>query len=345
MRFATLLPTRPRYLDAIPDLEAAGFTDFWFPDFQLAGADPFVAIAVHAARTTSARFGVTVCNPITRHAAVVANLAASLNALYPGRIGVGMGVGASPLKALGIPPASLDRLEQFVRDCRALLSGEGIAVGESRATFLSFSAPALSTSHPIPLRIAAGGPKALRLAGAVGDEVILGTVDPALVAIEVSHVRAGAVEAGRPADAVKVAVLGALFMADDRPSLEQLKGHVGGYVPNMLFGNFRVIRGREDELAPDLVDAFRRAEKALAERAGRAKGSAQFERYMEAVPDQYDSLVDEAGIRAKTIYGTRDEVDERLAALAAAGVSTVGLFPDPQDDSALAAFARRHLEV
>ena len=346
MNVGTLLPPRPRYLDGIPDLEAAGFTDFWFPDFQLAGADPFVAIAVHAARTRAARFGVAVCNPVTRHAAVVANLAATLNALYPGRIGVGMGVGASPLKALGIPVATLEQLDRFVRDCRALLTGEGIPVGEAaKATFLSFSAPALNTVDPVPLRIAAGGPRALRLAGQVADEVILGTVDPALVSIEVAHVRAGAVEAGRPVGDVKVCVLGALFMAEERPSLERLKAHVGGYVPNMLFGNFRSIRGREDELAPDLVDAFRRAEKTLAETAALAKGSAQFERYMEAVPDRYDTLVDEAGIRAKAIYGTHDEVDERLAALAAAGVSTVVLFPDPQDDAALATFARRHLEV
>jgi 5,10-methylenetetrahydromethanopterin reductase len=62
---------------------------------------------------------------------------------------------------------------------------------------------------PVPVWIAAGGPRTLRMAGGVADGVFIrvGT-HPANIATAVSAIRAGAVEAGRDPDAVK---LGAIF--------------------------------------------------------------------------------------------------------------------------------------
>ncbi|HEY2592804.1 MAG TPA: LLM class flavin-dependent oxidoreductase [Chloroflexota bacterium] len=100
MRFGTALGVEPAALERVEALEAAGFESIWFADFQLVGGDPYVFCALAAQRTRSLRVGVGVSNPRVRHLTVLANLAATLEVLFPGRAIVGLGTGFSPLRAL-----------------------------------------------------------------------------------------------------------------------------------------------------------------------------------------------------------------------------------------------------
>lgn len=345
-----LLPTRPRYLDQIPALERAGFDEVWFPDFQLAGADPFLCMALQASRTQRLRFGVSVCNPITRHVTVVANLMATLNREFPGRVGLGVGVGASPLRALGLPSARLSQLHAFVTACRALMSGEEATVSPDSGPvrFLEFWRNAIRTDHRVPIRIAAGGPRSLEAAGAIADEVIIGTIDEDLLRIQIEHVRRGARRAGRAETDVRIAVLAAVFTREPSPSLTTLREHVGGYVPNMLLSNHAAVVGHENELNPELVRAFTAAQeirdKAMAAAAREGRRFSVFESYMESVPSAYESIVTPSTLRAKALWGDRSEIRERVARLHALGVSTLVVFPDPKDDAALERLARDILD-
>jgi alkanesulfonate monooxygenase SsuD/methylene tetrahydromethanopterin reductase-like flavin-dependent oxidoreductase (luciferase family) len=275
--FGALLPPRPGYLAKVGDLEAAGFEELWFPDFQLAGADPF--------------------------------------------------------------------------DCRALMHGGTAVVSEASGPvrFLEFWRTCLDTETRIPVRIAAGGPRTLQLAGAIADEVIIGTIDPALLRVQIGHVRAGARGAGRAESDVGIAVLAAMHVAEDEPSPETLRAKLGGYVINMLVSNGAAAAGREDELDPALVAAFGRAGDAQARAAARAmergggSRSAIFESYMEAYPPEYEELLTAATMRAKALYGSEAEIRGRLAELADVGVTRVVLYPDPEDAGALETFAHRYI--
>lgn len=342
MRFGALLPTRPAYLSRAPELEVVGYQELWFPDFQLVGADPFVTMATVGKEVATAHLGVAVCNPVTRHATVVANCMASLNRLYPGRVGLGVGAGASPLSALGLRSATIGEVRRFVEGCRALLDGRPAPIGAQgkEVGFLDVSAPALDTTDRVPIRLAAGGPRSLRLAGAVSDEVILGTIEPVLVDAAVALVREGASEAGRDPSSVGVAVLAAAYAGDD-DSLAKVVAHVGGYVPNMFVSNRALALRPETGLDGPLREAFVLADAILsgASTTSTSAGS-RYERYMETVPEIYRPLVTPEAVAAKVFTGGPAAFAERCAELERLGVGKVVLFPDPADDGAIARIGR-----
>lgn len=334
-----LLPTRPAYLSGAPELEALGYEELWFPDFQLVGADPFVTMAVTGQRLARAHLGVAVCNPVTRHPTVVANCMASLNQLYPGRVGLGIGAGASPLSALGLRSATIDHLRRFVVGCRALLDGgmAGVGADGKEVSFLGVAEPALNTADRVPIRMAAGGPRSLRLAGGLADEVILGTIHPVLVEAAVALVREGATVAGRDPSEIGVAVLAAAYAGED-PSFAEVVAHVGGYVPNMFVSNRTLALRPETNLTGPLRDVFVSAEAILSgTETSRATlpTVSRYERYMEAVPEIYRPLVTEAAVAAKVFTGGPAAFARQCAELQQLGVGTVVLFPDPADPDAL----------
>src|SRR5205814_1804928 len=70
--------------------EELGFTHAWFYDTQMITADPFVAMAAAALKTSKIRLGTGVLVPSNRIAAVTANAFATLNGLAPGRVDFGV---------------------------------------------------------------------------------------------------------------------------------------------------------------------------------------------------------------------------------------------------------------
>lgn len=346
VEFGVFMKAYARNLDAVAEVEALGFSEVWFPDFQLLGGDPYVWMALAASRSERLRFSVSVSNPATRHVAVVANAMATLNMVFPGRVSVGLGTGSAPLKAMGIPAATAAELEEFALACRQLLRGEASAPvgGGKPLRFLRASAGALRTDPPVPVRIAAGGPRALQAAGRVADDVIIGTVDPGLLAAQIAYVRAGAEEAGRRPPTISV--LAALCL-DPPDELDAVVDLVGGYVPNMLFGNHRIPQLQPDCVSPGLRSSFANAVEALRANAAAPKepgsGSGDYETYLRQLPDWQRRLVTWEAIRAKTLIGGREEVGAQLDELTAVGVQRVVLYPDEHRPDAFQRFAAEHL--
>lgn len=172
------------------------------PDSQLRRRDTYVLLAAAARATERITLGPLLANPVNRHPTVTASSIATIDELAPGRVLLGWGVGDTAVRLAGLRPARVAELEAGTRLMRALLAGESVEVGAAR--------PARLPHHrPVPVWIAAGGPRTLRMAGGVADGVFIrvGT-HPANIATAVSAIRAGAAEAGRDPDAVK---LGAIF--------------------------------------------------------------------------------------------------------------------------------------
>src|SRR5271165_7303772 len=103
--------------------EAAGFVSLGTGDSQSLWGDPFVSLAVAAEHTTRPRLGVTVSNPQTRHPAVVASSLVALQQLSGGRIFFGISTGDSALRNIGVRPATVAELEEFVVAVRGLCAG------------------------------------------------------------------------------------------------------------------------------------------------------------------------------------------------------------------------------
>src|SRR5262245_3166110 len=132
------------------------------PDSQLRRRDTYVLLAAAARATERIVLGPLLANPVTRHPTVTASSIATIDELAPGRTLLAMGVGDTAVRLAGLKPARIHELESSTRLMRSLLDGETVEVGAAR--------PARLPHHrPVPIWIAAGGPRTLRMAGGVAD--------------------------------------------------------------------------------------------------------------------------------------------------------------------------------
>jgi len=204
--------------------EALGWDAALQPDSQLRRRDTYVLLAAAARATERITLGPLLANPVNRHPTVTASSIATIDELAPGRVLLGWGVGDTAVRLAGLRPARVKELEASTRLMRALLDGEAVEVGAAR--------PARLPHHrPVPIWIAAGGPRTLRMAGGVADGVFIRVgVHPANLATAIEAIRAGAAEAGRDPRAVR---LGAVFhtVLVDEPgrALAMAKSMAAGY--------------------------------------------------------------------------------------------------------------------
>jgi 5,10-methylenetetrahydromethanopterin reductase len=194
------------------------------PDSQLRRRDTYVLLAAAAKATERITLGPLLANPVNRHPTVTASSIATIDELAPGRTLLGWGIGDTAVRLAGLKPARMKDLEASTRLMRALLDGESVEVGAER--------PARLPHHrPVPIWIAAGGPRTLRMAGAVADGVFVrvGTHE-ANIRTAVEAIRAGAVEAGRDPSAVRLgAVFHTVLVDDPGRALTMAKSMAAGY--------------------------------------------------------------------------------------------------------------------
>lgn len=167
MKFGIAIPTDSDSWRLVRRAEELGFHHAWFYDTQMLSADPFVAMAACAMKTTRIRLGTGVLVPSGRIAAVTANAFASLNKLAPGRIDFGISTGFSARRAMGLGAMKLADMEDYIRVVQALWRGEAVeAAIEGKQRLIQLLNPELgliNTTDKIPLYIAATGPKARAL--------------------------------------------------------------------------------------------------------------------------------------------------------------------------------------
>src|SRR5205814_7300593 len=126
MQFAIAIPTDADSWRVVRRAEELGFSRAWFYDAQMLSADPFVAMAAAAMKTTKIRLGTGVLISSNRIAPVAANAFASLNKLAPGRIDFGIGTGFTGRRAMGLGAVKLADMEHYIRSVQALLREETV---------------------------------------------------------------------------------------------------------------------------------------------------------------------------------------------------------------------------
>jgi len=157
-------------------LEGLGYGCIWCPDERF-GRSPYALLSIAALHTETAQLGVSVTNPYTRHPLITGAAAATLNELSAGRAVLGLGAGASTLfERHGVerPSPPLTAMCEAVQMLRPFLRGEKVdykgAVRGAGSLYIDFE------YRPVPIYIAARGPRLLRLAGEVADGVIIGSL-------------------------------------------------------------------------------------------------------------------------------------------------------------------------
>jgi alkanesulfonate monooxygenase SsuD/methylene tetrahydromethanopterin reductase-like flavin-dependent oxidoreductase (luciferase family) len=172
-------------------VESLGYELLGISDSQSICRDVYMTLALCAVNTERIRFGPRVITPVTRHPGVAASAAATLEELAPGRTLLAIGSGDSAAYNLGLRPASLAALREYAETIRSLLTHGDATYQGQRATLTWKRAP-------LPIYLAASGPKTLHLAGQIADGVVVRTgILPEIVRDSIAQVRRGAETAGR----------------------------------------------------------------------------------------------------------------------------------------------------
>ena len=204
--------------------ETLGWDAAFQPDSQLRRRDTYVLMAAAARVTERIVLATLLSNPVNRHPTVTASSIATVDELAPGRTLLGWGVGDTAVRLAGLKPARVGELEASTRLMRALLDGRAVDVGARE--------PARLPHHrPVPIWIAAGGPRTLRMAGGVADGVFIraGT-HPANLTKSIQEIRAGAAAAGRDPSKVGLgAVFHTVLVEDPARALTMGKSMAAGY--------------------------------------------------------------------------------------------------------------------
>jgi 5,10-methylenetetrahydromethanopterin reductase len=182
----------PELMRMIQDVEAAGFDGAGILDSQLLCRDTFVTLGQAATQTSRLTLFPAVTNPFSRHVSVLAGAIQTVAELAPGRTKVVIGTGYTSASTIGRKPAALTEMRACMTDLRRLLAGDAVDFHGTRGRL------AFASGRPVPLLMAASGPKAIELAGEVADGVMLlvgfhrGIVDAVL-----THLEKGARRSGR----------------------------------------------------------------------------------------------------------------------------------------------------
>jgi alkanesulfonate monooxygenase SsuD/methylene tetrahydromethanopterin reductase-like flavin-dependent oxidoreductase (luciferase family) len=160
--------------------EALGFGTVFLP--ETGTRDTLASLVGIAAETETLGLGTGVIPMGARTSKLAAMAAATVQERSGGRLVLGVGTGGSF-------PGALDRLRTYVAELRELLAS-----------------PPLPLAAPVPIWIAALGPRAVELAGEIADGVILNWCTPDRVAEARDAIRTSAEAAGRDPDAVTISV-------------------------------------------------------------------------------------------------------------------------------------------
>ena len=175
MRFSVCLACNDDisvFKEQVQMLDDQGFHYLWLTDLGLKGMDVFAFMTLAAIHSTRIRIAAAVHPPQLRHPAVTLNGLVTLEAMAEGRVGYGIGMGADALvRAIGHRPLTLKSMRELVMLSHRLMAGEAV---NSQTPELVMVDAALSRTPrlPLPIYLAATGPKTLAVAGEIADGVI-----------------------------------------------------------------------------------------------------------------------------------------------------------------------------
>ena len=275
----------PAFSGLVREGEALGYSAVFLP--EIAGRDALVTLGMLAGETDRLLLGTGVIPMSSRTTVLAGMAAASVHERAGGRLVLGVGTGPAV-------PGSLDRLRAQIEALRLLLAGERVEV-DGRTLQLS-----LAPDRPVPIWIAALGPRAMRMAGEIADGVLLNWCSPERLGGARMEVAEGADAAGRDASDVVIAVyVRASLGADDPSSMSALKAAAGEYAAYPAYGRAFALMGLGDE--------------AEAAAAAHRSGS------IDDVP--------EALVRAACLVGDVDDARSRLDAYREAGADLPVVYP------------------
>ena len=200
---------------------------------HIAGRDSLTVLAAYAAATEQIRLGTGVLPIYSRTPAATAQTAATIDELSGGRMVLGIGV-SHRLTVEAWYGQSIDRpvaeMREYVGAIRAMFRGEEPPEGEKWPTKFRFMG--YDVRPELPIYVAALSPNMLRLAGEIGDGVLLWLCDPPYVRdVVIPEVTKGRERAGKGLEGFDIVpAVPAAVTADRDATLERLRGDLVTYL-------------------------------------------------------------------------------------------------------------------
>jgi len=303
-----------RQLALAREAERLGWDSVWAAEAY--GSDAATVLAWLAGQTSTVGLGSAVFQVPARSAAMTAMTAATLDRLSGGRFRLGLGV-SGPQVAEGWHgqryARPLDRTRDYVAVVRMALARERVAY---RGDTLELPLPSSQgkalkltvapVQRPLPVYLAAIGPRNIALAGEIADGWLGFLFDPAHAGEIRGALAQGAARAGRELDGFDLAVTVQARIDDDLDAArDAMRPMVALYVGGM--------GSRERNFYNDLVRRY-----------GFEQAAATVQdHYLDGRPDRAAAALPPELIDALTLCGPAGRVRERLDAYREAGVTTL----------------------
>ncbi len=177
--------------------EEAGL-DYVFMSDHLKGRNVHVCLTAVAYSTERIMIGPGVTNPYLIHPVTTAQILSSINEVAPRRVVCGIGAGdESNLKRVGVKQAKpLAAVREATQIIRTILAGDKVNI-DGKIFKISNEKFGFPKADHVPILIGAQGDRMLKLAGKVGDGVIINAADPVECERAVKIIRRSGEEAGK----------------------------------------------------------------------------------------------------------------------------------------------------
>ena len=314
----------------IAHAENLGFTHAWVTDSPMIRSNCWAVLALAARDTRTIRLGTGVNVPGLRQAPAAANGIATINRIAPGRCIIGLGTGHTAVRMLGQRPMKLAPFREYVRVVRGLLRGEEVEHEGQRIRFQMREHHVVDLEHPIPIYVAAFGPKAQALAGEIGDGLISGLPRGGSVPEMLANARSGAERAGRtlpPDFYVSAMVTLAMLRKGEAVDSERMIAEYGAAVITGL----HYLVARHLETGEDPPAYARPVWKSYLEWLHQSPPEVRHQRlhasHYSFVDPEEAKFVTADLIRATCLAGTAEKLVDQVHALESQGLRQIMLYP------------------
>jgi probable F420-dependent oxidoreductase len=306
MRLGITIPFDPFINEHFPELvrtaERCGYTDAW--SYESFGSDAFSPITAAAMLAPKMRFGSAIVPVFTRPVPLIAMSAVTVNQLTGGRFILGLGISTPNIVEnwMGVPfRKPVTQMRETVEALRAIFRGEKVTMAGKMVRMNGFRMD-IAFDSPPPIYIGAQGAKMLRIAGEIGDGVIVNFVTPETLGSTLEETRGGMRSSGK--DPTKLEVGCRIIVAvdeDDATARTLFRRSLTAYVTVPQYNKFFREIGYENEAGAAMA----------AWNAGDRKKA------LELIPDEMVEKI--------FVFGTPEQCARRLRDFERAGVTSSAL--------------------
>ena len=292
--------------------EDSGFEASTFVDQQNLCRDVYAMMCMAAINTTRLHVGHGVTNPLTYHPSVIANATASVDELSGGRAFVGLGAGGNAPLTMGLRPSPLRDLRDTVDFIRRYMSGEevGYRGGKMHSEWIR---------RPVPIYLAASGPKSLQLAGEIADGVIVVGVHPELLKWRLEQIEKGALRAGRDPSKIDVWARTLCYVAESKDAARR---ETASFTASAARDTYLSVFSRNSPEGAELAERLERVEPGIVDEFKVVHDN--FDHYEHEKTDApHAKLVTQRVIDMTMLTGTPDDIGEAIQKIGEVGVRTV----------------------